>query len=53
LKRRIFFLTECADFCAYQDALSYAIASMVRQSNAKRPEKMPTQRLYLSRAQVI
>jgi len=26
LKRKIFFLTECADFCAYQGALSYAIA---------------------------
>ncbi len=53
LKRKIFFLTECADFCAYQGAQSYAIARYGETEQCREaPEKMPIQRLCLSRAQV-
>ena len=53
LKGKIFSFWLSAQIFAYIKALSRtASRAMVRQSNAQRPEKMPIQRLYLSRAQV-
>lgn len=52
LKRKIYYLAECADLCTYQSALSYAIASDGETEQRREARKEPIQRLCLSRAQV-